>query len=202
MVERSPDCRRRETHPSGQNALSTRGGAPRLSSAQPEVGIKESGSRLDLREQSVEDRLQISKVRSNMKPQIKMAVWVAFATIALCGGLWAQAAQESDPKARAGKSDLMSRVTIEVSGGEKSTPVENASVYLKYVEEHKLKKDKKVELNVKTNRDGTAHIPETPTGRVLIQVVADGWKTYGRWYDITEAKQTIKVHLEKPPRWY
>jgi hypothetical protein len=36
----------------------------------------------------------------------------------------------------------------------------------------------------------------------LIQVVADGWKTYGRWYDITEAKQTIKVHLEKPPRWY
>jgi hypothetical protein len=202
MVERSPDCRRRETHPSGQNALSTRGGAPRLSSAQPEVGIKESGSRLDLREQSVEDRLQISKVRSNMKPQIKMVVWVAFATIALCGGLWAQAAQESDPKARAGKSDLMSRVTIEVSGGEKSTPVENASVYLKYVEEHKLKKDKKVELNVKTNRDGTAHIPETPTGRVLIQVVADGWKTYGRWYDITEAKQTIKVHLEKPPRWY
>jgi hypothetical protein len=202
MVERSPDCRRRETHPSGQNALSTRGGAPRLSSAQPEVGIKESGGRLDLREQSVEDRLQISKVRSNMKPQIKMAVWVAFATIALCGGLWAQAAPESDPKARAGKSDLMSRVTIEVSGGEKSTPVENASVYLKYVEEHKLKKDKKVELNVKTNRDGTAHIPETPTGRVLIQVVADGWKTYGRWYDITEAKQTIKVHLEKPPRWY
>ncbi len=145
-----------------------------------------------------------NRLRSNMKPQIKMAVWVAFATLALCGGLWAQAAQESDPKAptHITKSDLMSRVTIEVSGGEKGAPVENASVYLKYVEEHKLKKDKKVELNVKTNREGTAHIPETPTGRVLIQVVADGWKTYGRWFDITEAKQTIKVHLEKPPRWY
>jgi hypothetical protein len=139
-----------------------------------------------------------------MKSQMKMAAWVVFATMALCGGLWAQAAQESDPKAQTqtGKSDLMSRVTIEVSGGEKGAPVENASVYLKYVEEHKLKKNKKVELNVKTNRDGTAHIPETPTGRVLIQVVADGWKTYGRWFDITEAKQTIKVHLEKPPRWY
>jgi hypothetical protein len=93
-------------------------------------------------------------------------------------------------------------VTIEVSGGETGKPVENASVYLKYVEEHKLIKDRKVELNVKTNRDGMAHVPEAPTGRVLIQVVADGWKTYGRWYDITEAKQTIKVHLEKPPRWY
>ena len=122
--------------------------------------------------------------------------------IALCTSLSAQVAQESDAKSHTAKSDSMSRVTIEVSGGEKSVPVENASVYLKYVEEHAVKKNKHVELNVKTNRDGTAHIPETPTGRVLIQVVADGWKTYGRWYDITEAKQTIKVRLEKPPRWY
>jgi hypothetical protein len=99
-------------------------------------------------------------------------------------------------------SDQTSRVTIEVAGGENATPVENASVYIKYVEERKIRKDKKVELNVKTNREGTAHVPEAPLGRVLIQVVADGWKTYGRWYDITAAKQTIKVHLEKPPKWY
>jgi hypothetical protein len=95
-----------------------------------------------------------------------------------------------------------SRVTIEVSGGEPETPVENASVYIKYVEERKIRKDKKLELNVKTNREGTAHVPDAPLGRVLIQVVADGWKTYGRWYDITDPKQVIKVHLEKPPRWY
>jgi hypothetical protein len=109
---------------------------------------------------------------------------------------------DRDAKAHTGKSDPTSRVTIEVMGGEKETPVENASVYLKYVEEHKIKKNRSVELNVKTNRDGAAHIPEAPTGRVLVQVVAEGWKTYGRWYDITEAKQTIKVRLEKPPRWY
>jgi len=39
-------------------------------------------------------------------------------------------------------------------------------------------------------------------GRVLVQVVAEGWKTYGRWLDITDPKQTIKVHLERPPKWY
>lgn len=96
----------------------------------------------------------------------------------------------------------LARVTIEVSGGENETPVENASVYFKYIEEHKIKKDKKLELNVKTNRDGTAHVPDAPLGRVLIQVVADGWKPYGRWYDIVDTRQTIKVHLEKPPHWY
>jgi hypothetical protein len=105
-------------------------------------------------------------------------------------------------KSQAPSIEQTSRVTIEVSGGEKETPVENASVYLKYVEERKIRKDKVLELNVKTNRDGAAHIPSAPFGRVLIQVVADGWKTYGRWYDITEAKQTFKVHLVRPPKWY
>ncbi len=94
------------------------------------------------------------------------------------------------------------RLTIEVTGGEKNAPVENASVYVKFVEQRRLKKDKKYELNVKTNREGVAHVPDSPEGKVLIQVIAEGWKTFGRWYEITEAQQTIQIHLEKPPRWY
>jgi len=95
-----------------------------------------------------------------------------------------------------------SRLTIEVTGGDKSVPVENASVYVKYIEQRTLRKDKKVELNVKTNREGLAHVPDAPTGRALIQIIADGWKTYGRWYDITDPQQIIKIRLEKPPKWY
>ena len=100
------------------------------------------------------------------------------------------------------RTDVLSRITIEVSGGEKDTPVENASVYVKYVEERKLAKDKKLELNVKTNHDGIAHVPNAPMGRVLIQVIAEGWKTYGRWYDITDTKQVFKIRLQRPPKWY
>jgi hypothetical protein len=148
------------------------------------------------------DRLRSRRLRSKVTQPITVLLRVVVAALLCSAPAWGQSAQDSDAKAHTGKDDPVSRVTIEVSGGEKETPVENASVYLKYVEEHKIKKNRKVELNVKTNREGTAHIPEAPTGRVLVQVVADGWKTYGRWYDITEAKQTIKVHLEKPPRWY
>ncbi len=100
------------------------------------------------------------------------------------------------------KTDLQSRITIEVTGGEKETPVENASVYVKYIEEHKIKKNKTLELNVKTNREGVAHVPDAPLGRALIQVLAEGWKSYGRWFDITDPKQTIKIRLERPPKWY
>jgi hypothetical protein len=108
----------------------------------------------------------------------------------------------SKPQTAPPASDVQARITIEVTGGEKNVPVENASVYVKFIEEHSLKKDKKLEMNVKTSREGIAHVPSAPMGRVLVQVVAEGWKTYGRWLDITDPKQTIKVHLERPPRWY
>ena len=107
-----------------------------------------------------------------------------------------------ESKAPATKPNPESRITIEVTGGEKETPVENASVYFKYVEEHKIKKNKTMELNVKTNRDGVAHVPDAPLGRVLIQVIAEGWHAYGRWFDISDPKQTIKIHLDRPPKWY
>src|SRR5262245_57899693 len=71
------------------------------------------------------------------------------------------------------KNAAVTRVTIEITG-EKNVPIENASVYVKYVEEHAIKKNKKLELNVKTGREGVAHVPNAPMGRALVQVVADG----------------------------
>jgi len=100
------------------------------------------------------------------------------------------------------KNAAIRRLAIEVTGGDSNKPVENASVYLKTLEQHAILKDKKTEINVKTNHNGIAHVPEPPTGRVLIQVVAEGWKSYGHWYDIADLKDTVKIHLERPPKWY
>lgn len=118
---------------------------------------------------------------------------------------FAQNTQEKSPapsKPKANRPEIGNRLRIEVTGGEKNQPVENASVYVKFIEERKLRKDKKYEMNVKTNRDGIAQVPDAPQGRVLIQVIAEGWKTFGRWYDIDEPQSIIKIHLEKPVRWY
>lgn len=144
-------------------------------------------------------------VRRFMKPSRKCFAYFCTAACLLAPALAAAQnppASASKPQSPPSRTDIQTRVTIEVKGGDGDTPVENASVYVKFIEEHKLKKDKKLELNVKTNRDGIAHVAAAPLGRVLIQVVAEGWKTYGRWFDITEPTQTIKVHLEKPPKWY
>ena len=111
---------------------------------------------------------------------------------------------QADPQTK-GKTEKQSGTTklrIEVTAGEKNQPVENASVYVRYAQERKLAKDKKIEMNLKTNRDGIVRTPDIPRGKVLIQIIAEGWKTFGRWYDLEEGEQTIKIHLEKPPRWY
>jgi hypothetical protein len=146
----------------------------------------------------------IVSVEDSLIAMKKFPVLFACATLSLA--LLSLAAAKSNarplPRAAAQKDLSLERVTIEVTGGDKDAPVENASVYLKYVKDRKIVKDKQYELNVKTNRDGIAHVPNAPLGRVLIQIVAEGWKTYGRWYDITDTKQPIKIHLEKPPKWY
>jgi hypothetical protein len=92
-----------------------------------------------------------------------------------------------------------SKLRIEVTAGEKNEPVDSASVYVRF----KMGKGKKLtEMNLKTNRDGVTHSPELSASRVLVQVLAPGWKTFGRWFDIEPGEQTIKVHLDKPAKWY
>src|SRR5579863_7556595 len=113
-------------------------------------------------------------------------------------GSFALAQQGTPPKENPAP---IPRLTIEVTGGDANKPVDNASVYVKTEEDH-LIKDKKTEQNIKTNKDGIAHLPQPPVGRVLIQVVAEGWKPYGKWYDVTDPKQVVKIHLDRPPKWY
>ena len=111
---------------------------------------------------------------------------------------------QSDPKdkGKTEKQDGGTRLRIEVTAGENNQPVDNASVYVRFPKEHVLKKEKLIEMNLKTNRDGIVKVPEIPRGRVLIQVIAENWKTFGRWYHVETGAQTIKIHLEKPPHWY
>jgi hypothetical protein len=151
-----------------------------------------SGATLDLGPRSVEDGVQGNDDLYSNASVVRFARGIARA-----------GAPGRGPKSPlfASRTEVWSGQTRS-TGGDPETPVENASVYFKYIEEHKIKKNKTMELNVKTNREGVAHVPDAPLGRVLVQVLAEGWKTYGRWFDITDPKQTIKVHLERPPKWY
>ena len=110
-------------------------------------------------------------------------------------------AQSGDKPAKE-KPEGTTKLRIEVTAGDEGNPVEGASVYVRFTEGRKLAKDKKIEQNWKTNKEGVIKVPEVPRGKVMIQVIALGWKTFGQWYELDQDEQTVKIRLQKPIRWY
>lgn len=136
------------------------------------------------------------------KNYLRIALY-AFALLLLFVAIAARAQDKSgnaNGNQDSGSKDT--RLTIVVTGGDEKKPVDSASVYIRYVEEHKHGKDKKIEMNLKTNQAGVCHVPVLPPGKFLVQVIADGWKTYGEYFDINQTEQTINIALVRPPKWY
>ena len=154
--------------------------------------------------------LEVELVPMGMNPKkiarlIAASVFVAvlICAVAAAGKTSFQSQQPQTREEKPPKPSAADRLRIVVTGGEKNQPIEGASVYISYVQERKLKKDKKIEMNVKTNQDGVAHVPYPPKRRVWIAVVPpEGWKTFGQYYDLGDPSQPIQIHLEKPHRWY
>src|SRR2546430_10925274 len=61
-------------------------------------------------------------------------------------------APASKPKAPPPTGDAQTRITIEVTGGEKSIPVENASGAVQFLDKRSPRKDKNLGTNGKTSR--------------------------------------------------
>ena len=100
----------------------------------------------------------------------------------------------------ANKPGTWSQVRIEVTGGDSNVPVDNASVYLKFRDNAEKQTGKPHEQDLKTNQEGVARADDVPQGKILIQIVAEGWKTYGEWHDVNQDEQTIQIHLDRPPK--
>jgi hypothetical protein len=140
----------------------------------------------------------LRRISSRRTPAARAAVifLAVFAAVALVPALTMALAGQSDKPAKPDKN-ATTRLRIEVTGGDANKPVADASVYVRYPD------DKKFELDLKTNQEGVARSPEIRQGKILIQIVAPGWKTYGEYHDISETEPTIQVHLLRPTtHWY
>ena len=133
---------------------------------------------------------------------VKMSLRAASVLILLIAVAASGQDKSADAKGKVDSDSNDVRLTIVVTGGEDKKPVDSASVYVRYVEEHKHGRDKKIEMNLKTNQSGVCHVPVLPPGKFLVQVIADGWKTYGEYYDVNQTDQTINIMLVRPPKWY
>lgn len=98
----------------------------------------------------------------------------------------------------------MTKLTIEVktAGGK---PVDRAGVVVRFVEGRsyvKLGKKIRTTYELRTNQDGVAKIPEIPQGKILVQVIAKGYQTFGQTFDVNEEEKTLDVKLNPPQSQY
>jgi hypothetical protein len=109
---------------------------------------------------------------------------------------------KQDQKDQKSSDSLTTKIRIQVNDPN-DHPVTNASVYVRYyMSGGFLRHEKLAELSFKTNQEGSVKIPAIPQGKVMIQVIATGWHTYGKWYDMDKEEESVSIKLEQPPHWY
>jgi|SRR5581483_8679622 len=88
-------------------------------------------------------------------------------------------------------------VVVKDSNGK---PVRNAAVILHPVNS-KGRQDKGG-MELKTDPDGKTNMDGVPYGKLRVQVIATGFRTYGEDFDINQPEQEITIKLQKPSDQY
>jgi nitrogen fixation protein FixH len=94
------------------------------------------------------------------------------------------------------------RVVVTTASGK---PVDRAGVRVAFQSGRsiaKFGKAIKTSWEMRTSQEGIANIPELPKGKILIQVNAKNYQTYGETFDIDEDERTIEVKLNPPQQQY
>jgi hypothetical protein len=79
-------------------------------------------------------------------------------------------------------------------------PVRNASVVMHPVE--KNGKQSRGGLQIKTDPDGKAKFDGVPYGKLRVQVLAEGFQTFGEDYDINKPNLDITIKMKRPSEQY
>jgi hypothetical protein len=90
------------------------------------------------------------------------------------------------------------RIEVKTDSGK---PVDRASVVVRFIEGRSvIKFGKKIKTNweLRTSQEGLAKVPPIPQGKILVQVNAKGFQTFGGTFDVNEEEKTIEIKLNPP----
>lgn len=107
----------------------------------------------------------------------------------LAFGLASAVAQQDDNQ----KLSTINIIVVRQNGGK---PVKNAEIVLHLLDKHGNLKQAGLEL--KTHEDGKAGTSGVPYGKVRIQVIAQGFRTWGDDFEVAQPNMDITIKLQKP----
>jgi hypothetical protein len=91
------------------------------------------------------------------------------------------------------KTGSVNLIVVRDSNGK---PVKNAEVIFHLIDNHGKQRQEGLEL--KTHDDGKAEATSLPYGKVRIQVIAPGFRTYGQDISIDQPSLELTIKLQKP----
>lgn len=115
-----------------------------------------------------------------------VAPFVCLLTLSALGG------QKRDAKDQL-PTAVINLIVLKESNGK---PVKNAEVVLHLVDERGRQKQESLEL--KTHDDGKADAGGIAYGKIRVQVIAPGFRTFGQDYDVNQPNLDITIKLQRP----
>ncbi|MGC1873079.1 MAG: hypothetical protein WA700_19135 [Acidobacteriaceae bacterium] len=119
--------------------------------------------------------------------------------IVVAAALLAVPSSHADRRRKYKPPPPMATVTVKVLRASDGKPLKNAAV----VFHPALGDTQEGNMELKTNDEGVAKITIIPQGsQVLVQVIMDGYRTFGKKYDVPGAEKSITVKLLPPDQQY
>jgi len=94
----------------------------------------------------------------------------------------------------------LATVSFVVVRDENGKPIRNAAVVLHPVDDHD--KQERGGLELKTDAEGKTSYDGIPYGKLRIQVLANGFQTYGSDFDVNQPDLDITVKMKRPAAQY
>ena len=91
----------------------------------------------------------------------------------------------------------MTRLSLVVQN-ENGDPVPRAGIVFRTLKGKKLRKIGET-FQLRTSIEGTAPLPPVQQGFALVQIIAEGYQTFGDRIELNEPEQTVTITL-KPPQ--
>ena len=124
---------------------------------------------------------------------LRTMVGVALALSVLAVG----AAAQRDRRAEEEPTAAINFLVLKDDNGK---PVRNAAVIMHPVNSHGRQQRGGMEL--KTDSEGKSSFDGVPYGKLRVQVLAQGFQTFGEDYDVNQAKMDLTIKLKRPQGQY
>lgn len=124
--------------------------------------------------------------------------WLCFGLIA--GFLLVANAQSDKSKDKGEDDEPTAMLNVLILKQDNGKPIRNAAVIMHAVNSHG--KQSNGDLELKTDLDGKASFDGIPYGELRIQVLANGFQTFGQDYNVNEPNLNLTIKLNRPESQY